>query len=125
MDVKEVMVNCFYCNKDLPCPEDMVKAERHSCYDCFLKVKENLSENEVEKIHVAIPKEQALQAMPEMLMSYAMEEAFPKLWKDKKEEFKEMSRKEIAELSFLAGIQIMIDAFKGIEKEAEKQKTKN
>ena len=102
MEKNEVIVNCFYCHKELPCPEDMVKAERHSCYDCFLKVKEDLSENEVEKIHVAIPKEQALLAMPEMLMNYAMEKAFPKLWKDKKEEFKGMSRKEVAELSFLA-----------------------
>ena len=121
MEVKEIMVNCFYCSKEMPCPEDMVKAERHSCYDCFLKIKEGLSENEVEKIHVAIPKEQALQAMPEMLMNYAMEEVFPKLWKDKKEEFKNMSKKDLAELSFLAGVQVMIDAFKDIEKVSNKK----
>ena len=121
MQVKEITVNCFYCNKEIPCPEDIAKAERHSCYDCFLKIKEDLSENEVEKIHVAIPKEQALQAMPEMLMNYAMEEVFPKLWKDKKEEFKNMSKKDLAELSFLAGVQVMIDTFKDIEKVSNKK----
>ena len=49
-----------------------------------------------------VTKEQALQAMPEMLMNYAMEEVFPKLWKDKKEEFKDMSKKDLAELYALA-----------------------
>ena len=68
-----------------------------------------------------VTKEQALQAMPEMLMNYAMEEVFPKLWKDKKEEFKNMSKKDLAELSFLAGVQVMIDAFKDMEKLSNKK----
>ncbi|MBI2559112.1 hypothetical protein HYW20_07365 [Candidatus Woesearchaeota archaeon] len=80
-------------------------------------MKEEVSDEEIEKIHVAIPTEKAMQAMPDMVMSYAMEEIFPKLWKDQKEEFKEMSRKELAEISFLAGIQIALKTIKDIEKE--------
>src|SRR3989338_9112023 len=117
MNSIEVKVNCSFCSKEIPCPESMIKAEKHACYDCFLKLKEKLSEKEIEKIHVAIPTEKVMQAMPDMVMSYAMEEIFPKLWKDKKEEFKEMSRKEVAEISFLAGIQIALKTIKDIKKE--------
>ncbi|MBI2652647.1 hypothetical protein HYX00_04240 [Candidatus Woesearchaeota archaeon] len=116
MESKEVKVNCNFCGKEIPSPEDMVE-QKHACYDCFLGLKEGISDEEIEKIHVAIPTEKAMQAMPDMVMSYAMEEIFPKLWKDKKEEFKEMSKKELAEISFLAGIQIALKTIKDIEKE--------
>lgn len=116
MESNEVKVNCNFCGKEIPCPVDMV-AQKHACYDCFLGLKEEVSDEEIEKIHVAIPTEKAMQAMPDMVMSYAMEEIFPKLWKDQKEEFKEMSRKELAEISFLAGIQIALKTIKDIEKE--------
>ena len=116
MESKEVKVNCSFCGKEIPCPEDMVK-QKHACYDCFLGLKEEIPDEEIGKIHVAIPTEKAMQAMPDMVMNYAMEEIFPKLWKDKKEEFKEMSRKEVAEISFLAGIQIALKTIKDIKKE--------
>ena len=84
MESKEVKVNCSFCGKEIPCPEDMVK-QKHACYDCFLGLKEEIPDEEIGKIHVAIPTEKAMQAMPEMVMNYAMEEIFPQLWKDKKE----------------------------------------
>lgn len=122
MNPIEVKVNCSFCSREIPCPESMIKAEKHACYDCFLKLKEKLSEKEIEKIHVAIPTEKAMQAMPEMVTGYAMEKVFPQFWKDTKEEFKEMSRKEVAEMSFLAGIQIAINVMKDTEEKFKQKK---
>ena len=33
----EVNVNCSFCNKQIPCPKDMLSYEKHVCDECFEK----------------------------------------------------------------------------------------
>ena len=39
METKEITVNCSFCGKAVPCPEDMVNSEKHTCLECFKNLK--------------------------------------------------------------------------------------
>jgi len=119
MEENEVMVNCSFCNKEVPCPESMLKSEKHACFECFVRLQEEFDEREIEKVHLAIPKDKAEQVIPQLLISQAMSESFPYFWRDKKEDFKQVSRKEIAEKSFLMGAVVMLKLMESISKETE------
>ncbi len=113
---KEVIVNCSFCNLKIPCPENMT-AGKHACFECFNKLKENIDEKEIHKIHVAIPKEQIEKAMPDLIVQYAMQSIFPEFWNNHKLKLQEMSKRELAEEAFLAGVQIAIGLKEGYKKE--------
>ena len=124
MEQDSVNVKCSFCGKEVPCPKNMINAEKHACFECFLKLQENLPEEEIKKVHVAIPKEKALQYFNTGMMQQLMEETFPEFWKDKKEELKEMSRREIAEYCFMIGAESMFVAMNDAADEFEKEESK-
>ena len=122
MDIKEVMTNCSFCGKGIPCPENMVKSQKHACFECFMDIKDKLDPKEIDRVHVAIPKDKLKEAMPDMLTNYAMQKVFPEFWSDHKAKFHEMSKKEIAEEAFLAGASIIISLKEDFEKEIARKK---
>ena len=124
MEEKEVLVSCSFCSKEVPCPESMLKSEKHACFECFLKLQDKLNDDEIGKIHLAIPKDKAEEMYPHLLISQVMGESFPSFWRDKKEEFKQVSRKEIAEKSFLTGAIVMSKLMEELSKESEELEEK-
>ncbi len=122
MEQKIVKVNCSFCGKEIESPENMLSAEKHSCFECFEKLEGKLSEEEILKIHVDIPKEKMGGVMASALSMQLLEEAFPQLWSDMKEDLKEMSRKEGAQKMFLIGASLMAEKImREIEEEDNKE----
>ena len=124
MGAKEINVKCSFCGKEIPCPENMIKSQKHACFECFMKIKDKLDPKEVDRIHVVIPKEKLQETMPDMLINYAMQKAFPDFWNDHKSKFKDMSKKEIVEESFLAGAKIILNLKEDFEKEMTNKNSK-
>lgn len=116
MENKEIMVKCSFCNKEVPCPESMA-TQKHACFECFTNLKDKLNPKDIDRIHVAIPKDKLKEAMPDMLTNHAMQKIFPEFWSENKTKFKEMSDKQIAEESFLAGASIMLSLKEDFERE--------
>lgn len=115
-------INCSFCSKEIECPEDMLdKVEKHACFDCFDKLEENMSDEEIEKIHVDIPQDKFNETIADKIVSHMMKGFFPTFWQKNKEDFKELSKKEIAETMFEEGAYLatrsLMDAMK---KEVEK-----
>jgi len=109
MEHKITKVNCSFCGKEIECPEDMMNAKKHSCFECFDKLKEHWSDKEIGKIHVDMPMDKVHESIPETMTNSLVKEAFPNIWKERKQELKGMSKKELAEEMFGAGAYIAID----------------
>ncbi len=124
-DVKSVKVNCSFCGSDMECPENMLQeSEKHMCFECFQNKDEKNIPDDISKVHIDIPKEKLLDNIPDAITSSMVEELFPDIWKEKKEELKEMSKKELAEEMFGAGIYVAINNFLKIISEYEKKELK-
>jgi len=121
MEQKSIKVNCSFCGKEIECPEDMMDAEKHACFECFKNLDKRLSKEEIENVHVDIPLNKK-DELTDMFVNSIMEEVFPQLWHDKKSELKEMSKRELAETMFAAGVAI---AFKGMQIEENNIKEEN
>ena len=125
-DVKSVKVNCSFCGADMECPENMLQeSEKHMCFECFQNTDEKNIPDDISKVHIDIPKEKLLDTMPDAMTSSMVEEMFPDIWKERKEELKEMSKKELAEEMFGAGIYVAINNFlKAMSEGANKESNK-
>ncbi len=122
---KIVKVNCNFCNGEMECPEDMFKqSKKHMCYKCFMS-NEHFDVEEKE-VHVDIPLDKLPEATASGMVSTLVADVFPDVWAEKKEELKEMSKKELAEEMFAEGVYCGVKAFmegiKEVEDEDEKSK---
>ena len=103
----EVDVNCTFCGKEIKCPIDMLpKFKKHMCFDCFEKIGDSIKNEDLDEVHIDVPMDKMDDFMPEHMASTLVEEAFPDVWNEKKEEFKLMSKKELAEEMFGIGAYI-------------------
>lgn len=100
---KMVKVNCSFCGKEIECPEKMLNVDKHLCYECYKNPSREISEKELSKIHVDIPMDKVNEIFCDDLSRYIQEEIFPKLWQERKEKLKELSKKELAELMLIEG----------------------
>jgi len=102
MKPKILKVNCSFCGIEIECPEEMKDMEKHLCFNCF----QNLSEHEfedIEKIHVEIPSDKLEDIILDALMTCIINDLFPRFWKDKRRQLKNMRKKEMAKEAFAAG----------------------
>ena len=53
-----------------------MRDKKHACIDCFEKLRKN-PPKELDKIHIAIPKEKIEKMMPEIVTQQAMQNIFP------------------------------------------------
>ncbi len=97
-------VNCSFCGKEIECPADMInKVEKHACFECFSNFDATMSEKEILKMHVDIPKKDLSDMAAEHAVNKMLQEIFPKLWAEHKEELKEMSKQDLAREMFAEG----------------------
>jgi len=126
MENKSVKVNCSFCGKEIECPENMLNAEKHSCYECFGKLMEKksgeeMTEEDIERIHVDIPRDKADEIADNYMISSVMDDAFPRFWKDEKERLKDMPRKDAVAYAFGSGANTMLGLVKQMEEKAERR----
>jgi len=119
---KSIKVNCSFCNKEMECPEDMLeKSKKHMCYECLIT--RGPSEEEIEDVHVDIPMDKMIETAVSGMADKMVEETFPELWRERKSELKEMSKKNLAEEMFGAGVYFGIKTFIETMKNLEEDDT--
>jgi len=121
MEEKEKMikVNCSFCNKEIESPESMMNSEKHSCWECFDKIKDELPHDEIHRMHVDIPRDKADKMMCDMLTENLEDEEFSLFWKKEKEILKDMPRRDAVFHAFSHGAKSMFYLMINTEKEAE------
>jgi hypothetical protein len=120
-----VKVKCDCCGKDIECPEEMLKtSKKHMCYTCFQDPNcvKNFKDDELKNVHVDIPTEELTDTVADNFARMMVDEAFPKIWSEKKEELKELSKKDLSKEMFGAGVFIGIQAFMDSMEVKEKNK---
>lgn len=124
---KIIKVKCCICGKDIECPEEMMKtSKKHMCYACFQNPKnfKKFTDDERKNVHVDAPIEELADTFADNFASMMVDEIFPKLWSEKKEEFKELSKKNLSEEMFGVGVFMGIQAFMDYMQEMEKNNKK-
>ena len=117
---ESVKVNCSFCGKEIECPKDMLqKSKKHMCYDCFQNAGELAKGEDLGEVHVDIPMDKMDELIPENLTNSLVEEAFPDVRKERKEELKTMSKRDLAEEMFGTGAYIAIQQMLATMKKAE------
>ena len=109
MDKNSVKVNCDFCEKQIECPKDMLeKSKKHMCHECFLEKAENGSDVELKDVHVDFPTENLIEETANRMVTEMVDEMFPIVWTERKNELKEMSKKDLAYEMFGAGAYIAL-----------------
>ena len=117
---ESVKVNCTFCGKEIECPKDMLqKSKKHMCYNCFQNAGELAKGEDLGEVHVDIPMDKMDELIPENLTNSLVEWAFPDVWKERKEELKAMSKRDLAEEMFGAGAYIAIQQMLFIMKQMD------
>jgi len=102
----EVNVNCSFCNKQIPCPKDMLSYEKHVCDECFEKQPNKINIDDVEegKIHIAIPNEKYYNVLAKFVADAAIDGIFLDIWKEMKEKDRDLSKKDFSKKMFIHGV---------------------
>lgn len=74
MGEKIFKVNCHWCKKEIECPENMMSADNHICFDCFSKHGARFGDLKPGKLHIDFPRKEFEKRMPRL-----MAQAFKKL----------------------------------------------
>lgn len=127
MKVPSVPVDCSFCGKRIECPPDMLEtAKKHMCSMCFEDA-DNLLKNgeELADVHVDIPRKEFDTKISNTMTSEMVEDLFPEVWQERKEELKELSKRDLAEEMFGAGAYLafrsMMESLRKTEKEMEEK----
>lgn len=125
---KKIKVNCSFCGNEIECPESMLeKSKKHMCYECFMT--KEPSDEEIKDVHVDIPTDKIPEVTASGMADKLVEEVFPELWSERKGELKEMSKKDLAEEMFGAGVYLgvktFIEAMKEIEEDEDREEDGN
>lgn len=118
---KSVRVNCSFCGKEIECPEDMLGAKKHACFECFEKLQENLPEEEIENMHVDIPRDKMDEISDNYMINTIMDVTFQRFWKEEKDRLKDMSRKDAVAYAFGSGASSMLGLIKQMDEETERR----
>ncbi|MEK6950386.1 MAG: hypothetical protein AABX13_01545 [Nanoarchaeota archaeon] len=118
-NIKSVKVHCDFCSKEMECPETMLKAKKQMCFECFNNG--NYPDQELKDVHVDMPMTEIKDKVCSEMADRMIDNVFPEMWQNKKEELKDMSKKNLAEEMFGAGVYLGVKAFLETLKEAEKE----
>lgn len=114
-------IACDFCKKDIECPPNMLNTQKHACYECFLKVEDELSEEEIKSMHVDFKNEEFDEFVEKKAIEVAGK-AFDIIWKEMRDEIRDMSKKDIAQNMFAAGVSIGVKTFIDAHKEDSENK---
>ncbi len=117
-NVKSVKVNCDFCNKEMECPESMLNAKKQMCFECFNN--QNYPNEELKNVHVDMPTNEIHDKVCSEMADKMIDNVFPKMWQNKKDNLKEMSKKDLAEEMFGAGVYLGVKTFLETLNQAEK-----
>ncbi|MBI4981427.1 hypothetical protein HZC30_07805 [Candidatus Woesearchaeota archaeon] len=107
---------CSLCRKEMNCSEEGCAIVKHLCFECYQQ-HEEISDAELDKMHVEAPSAEARQKMVDSMV----EEVFPSVWDERKEELKELSKKELAKFMFSLGAQVMSESLMDEEEGDEEE----
>ena len=114
---KIVNVNCSFCGDEIECPEEILKKiKKYICYKCFTT---HDHPDEDEDIYVDIPEDKASETTAASMADKMVAEVFPNIWNEKNHELKIMSKKDLAEEMFGAGVFLGVKKFVDEEDELE------
>lgn len=119
---KAVKVDCSFCGKEIECPQNMLHLKKHMCYDCFQNAGELAKGEDLGQVHVDIPMDRMDELIPENLTNVLVDDAFPDIWSERKDELKNLSKKDLAREMFGAGAYIAIQQMLATMKDAEEDK---
>jgi hypothetical protein len=118
---KIIKVKCSFCGKDIECPEEMLKtSKKHMCYECFQKSDTLKLDKDLKNVHVDMPMDEFTDIAVDNFTQMVVNDVFPKIWSEKKEELKEFSKKDLSKEMFGAGVYLGIQAFLDSMQELEK-----
>jgi len=120
-----VKVKCDSCGKDIECPKEMLKtSKKHLCFTCFQDPKstKNFTDDELRNVHVDIPLDKAADEIADNITNIMVDETFPQIWSEKKEDFKDLSKKDLSKEMFGAGVYLGIQAYMDFMHVAGKKK---
>src|SRR3989344_6088948 len=107
---KSVKVDCSFCGNKIECPKDMIEtSKKHMCYECLIT--RVPADEEIKDVHVDIPTAKMPEIAASGMADKMVEELFPGLWSERKNELKEFSKKDLAAEMFGAGAYIGVKAF--------------
>ena len=89
------------------------------CHECFLDKTENGSDEELKDVHVDFPTDELISEVSDRMTDEMVEEMFPKVWEERKNELKGMSKKELAYEMFGAGAYIALNGIMQMQHEKE------
>lgn len=124
MDENSVNVNCDFCGKQIECPKDMLEtSKKHMCHECFLERTKNGSDEELKDVHVDFPTENLIEETANKMVNQMIDEVFPDMWRERKEELKELSKKDLACEMFGVGAYVALsDLMKALHEHEMKDK---
>ena len=97
-----VKVNCSFCGNEIECPEDMLAtANKHMCYECFIT--QEPSDEAIRDVHVDIPNDKIPEVTASGMADRAVDDVFPGVWSERKDELRELSKRDLAQEMFGAG----------------------
>ncbi len=118
-------VNCDFCGKEIECPKDMLeKVKKHMCYECFQDREEN-SDEELKDVHVDFPTNELINDSADRMVSEMVDSVFQNVWAERKEEMRDLSKKELAYEMFGAGAYIALSNFMQLIHQQQKEELKN
>ncbi|MBI2138705.1 hypothetical protein HYU13_03895 [Candidatus Woesearchaeota archaeon] len=118
-EIKIERISCSFCGQGIECPENMLNVKKHSCFECFRKLQEEWSNEESDGIHVDFPRDKLNEYLPAAVIRSMVEDVFPKIWHERKEMLKEMSKKELAQEMFGAGVHLAVGSLFDMKKKYE------
>ena len=118
---KSIKVNCNFCSNEMECTKEMLeKSKKHMCYECFIA--KEPSDEELKDVHIDIPIDKISEVAASGMADRMVEEVFSSLWVERKNELKEMSKKDLAEKMFGTGIYMGVRGFIELIEQMEKDK---
>jgi hypothetical protein len=117
----EENVKCSECGNGTFCEQCKAGAEgefKHLCLECYQKTGGKLEDKE--GTHVCIPEEKITEAY-EQFMNDMTDKAFSELWTMEKKRLKELSKQDLAKVSFSEGARFMLHFMRRMSAENEKK----
>lgn len=119
MAEKMLKAKCDWCQKEIECPENMMNADKHICFDCFQKHENELGDLKPGKLHIDFPRKEFEERLPEFMARALVEEHFSKIWNEEKHHLKQLQKKELAQTMFAAGVLAAMETMKESGEQAD------
>jgi hypothetical protein len=114
-------VKCSGCGKDTVCEQCKAGAEgqfKHLCMECYQKAEGKVDDKE--GTHICIPQEKIMEAY-DQFMTDMTNRAFSELWASEKKRLKELSKQDLAKMTFTEGARFMLHFMRRMSAENEKK----